>query len=241
MLSKHTEAPMNTIALTLGLSSEMGLSSRVLLEKRHGQNLILFSESRTMRQRHLRSILESLRLQRVETVFVDAAAGQGTLVSRRTNQTALETERLPELLASLRSGYEHPNPDAAAVQPEKALLIHAPQNLKDLRCDPIQAIGSPSGNATASDFEWLLRHGPSVGLHCIILTERPGQFMYAIDPRSRLLELFDIRIATRMGEDEARKVMPDASAGHLGETNALLYLRNENKCIRYRPFEWVED
>lgn len=240
-LNIHAEIAADTVELAFGLSSEMGRYARVALERRHGQNLILFSESRDMRQRHLHSILESLRQQRVEVILLDAASGQSAIQSRvpcSESVAVLEPTKLPDLLAHLRSEYEYTTTSLAEERRGKTLVIHAPQNLQDLRSDPIQALGRPSANGAASDFEWLLRHGPAGGLHCILLTERPGSFVHAIDPRSKLLDLFDLRAATRMSEDEARKVLPDAGASRLGEMGALLYVRNESTCIQYRPFDW---
>lgn len=235
--------PGDPVELVLGLSSEMGRSARVTLERRHGQHLILFSENRDMRQRHLHSIIESLRKQRVETILLDAASDRGAINSRANcagSLAVIEPAKLTELLADLRAEYEQSSQGMAQEHRGKMLVIHAPQNLQELRCDPIQNLGRPSTNGAASDFDWLLRHGPALGLHCILLTERPGTFVHAIDPRGKLLDLFDLRSSTRMSEEEARKVLPDGSAARLGEIGALLYIRNESIYLRYRPFDWSE-
>jgi len=244
--SGHTcdaESSGDTIELVLGVSSEMGRSARIHLENRHGQNLILFSDNREMRHRHLHSILESIKTQGVETILVDAAVGGSAIASRQTDhRTAnfMDQSKLAELLVRLRAelgqGGRHPSAEFLG----KILILHSPQNLPELRSDPIQALGNSAGNSAAADFEWLLRHGPALGMHCILLAERPSSLIHAIDPRSRLLELFDLRIATRMAEDESRKAMPDAGAARLGEMDALLYYRSENACMKFRPFEWFD-
>lgn len=229
------------MGLELGTSSEMGISPRIELEPREGQNLILFSQDEDMRLWHLRSVLECLRPQRVETILVDASRKSETDKlspgSGRAQHSCVKVVDLPALLARLRNDCENAL-DSGTLPNKKLLIIYGPQNVESLRLDPIQAATNPRGAATANDLDFLLKVGPELGLHFVLVANRPDSFRQSIDPRGKLIDRFDLRASTRLPVDDARHVFPDAKAAKLGSDSGILYRLDRNESMGYRPYEW---
>lgn len=231
------------VEILLGLSSELGLAASVCLERRSGQNLVVFSESPRIRAMHLLSIAESLRLLVAETVFVDAAVGSGAITCHSESLESLDrldSSDLPRLLARLRCDCEEPDAGTSVKPDARLIIIHFPHSIPALCAAPLQLARNPPGTGTASDFEWLLRHGPASGIHFILIEDRPGSFSHGIDPRGKLIDLIDLRAATRLSEAEARKVFPDAKAARLDNASGIFHSRTSGTSLKYRPFEWPQ-
>jgi len=239
-IAQHTFPTHGDIELLLGGSLEMGRNALICLQQRHGQNVMIFAEKPELRVRQAQSVLACLERQSIQAMLIDASPERAGISKdlRIPQKTEFFTSvDAYSAITRLRENFEHIAQENYPLI-RQVVVIHAPNLLSDLRIDPLLAMGRTVDQTVATDFEWLLRHGPTLGLHFVLISERPSTFFYAIDPRAKLLDLFDHRAGTRMPEDDARRIFPDAKASKLSDEHAIMYQRHANECLKFRPFAW---
>lgn len=85
----------------------------------------------------------------------------------------------------------------------------------------------------------IIKDGPNKGIHSIIQIDSMDSFGGKIF-EDRLLPDFSQRVATQMNSDNSRKLLGNEKAMKLGNNRAYYFWDNENKLIKFKPFELPE-
>lgn len=98
---------------------------------------------------------------------------------------------------------------------------------------------SDEGNLLA----YILKEGADVGVYSLIQVDTMDNFAKNLD--DNLLKEFSQRIASQMNPDNSVKVIGNQKAAKLGSNRAWYYDDNENKMIKFKPYElptfsWVD-
>ncbi len=85
----------------------------------------------------------------------------------------------------------------------------------------------------------IIKDGSNKGIHSIIQIDSMDSFGEKIFEH-RLLSDFSQRVATQMNSDNSRKLLGNEKAMKLGNNRAYYFWDNENKLIKFKPFELPE-
>ena len=81
----------------------------------------------------------------------------------------------------------------------------------------------------------ILRDGPGVGVHVVVVADTASSLQRCIDRGS--MREFDLRVLMQMGVNDSSALIDSPAANRLGAERALLFSEERGTVERFRPFE----
>ena len=252
--------PVFPCGAAAGLSGEVA----VTFPPQGGANLLIIAQDSALRKSLLVAGLTVLVAQRCaghrpEVHLVDAVPGQKSLRSV-VDRDFLElgarihgssAAQLGEVLSELLALKEQRRQAASSASSEALsphfLLLSGAHQMDALRNDPYQPGAGKAGAELHPSriFEELLRSGPDLGIHVVMVCDRFSNYSQMIDSNRRLLRAFDLRIGLQMSAEDSNVLFASAEAAHLGPRAALFHHTSQGESLKFRPFQlpdpaWVK-
>ncbi|MEM8737375.1 MAG: FtsK/SpoIIIE domain-containing protein [Planctomycetota bacterium] len=145
---------------------------------------------------------------------------------------------LAELHAELQHRIEHG--DAEGQAPSTFIAIFGLQRFRQFRKSgdgfSFSLDDDDSGVAAKPDqqLQDLLKDGPVVGLHLIVVGDRAASLDQVFDRRA--LREFDSRVMFQMSATDSAQLIDSSDANDLGPYRALLYREDRGTITRFRPY-----
>ncbi|MEM6854336.1 MAG: hypothetical protein AAF593_08005, partial [Planctomycetota bacterium] len=98
------------------------------------------------------------------------------------------------------------------------------------------SLDDDAGGASKPDEQLLdlLRDGPVVGMHLIVVADRAASIEPVFDRRA--LREFDNRVMFQMSATDSAQIIDSSEANDLGPYRALLYREDRGTITRFRPY-----
>lgn len=127
-------------------------------------------------------------------------------------------------------------------KPTQFLVINGLHRFRDLRRDEDDFGYSMSreekAKTPAQVFTELLREGPALSMHTIVVTDTLANLNRSIDRQG--LREFDLRVLLQMGNNDSSNLIDSTAASKLGMHRALLYSEETGTIEPFRPYSMLE-
>jgi DNA segregation ATPase FtsK/SpoIIIE-like protein len=146
-------------------------------------------------------------------------------------------ERICQVAGSIRSRLDGTEDDATAI----FLVVHGLQRYRVLRRseDDFSFSSSADGEAPSAkpdqELAFILREGPTVGVHVLAWCDTLGNLERALE-RSALRD-FDNRLLFQMSATDSSHLIDSPEANHLGLNRALLFSEERGVIEKLRPYD----
>ncbi|MEM9914159.1 MAG: FtsK/SpoIIIE domain-containing protein [Planctomycetota bacterium] len=146
---------------------------------------------------------------------------------------------LAEFHAELQRRIEDGAPTDTAEAPTTFIAVFGLQRFRQFRKSDDGfsfSLDDDAGGASKPDEQLLdlLRDGPVVGMHLIVVADRAASIEPVFDRRA--LREFDNRVMFQMSATDSAQIIDSSEANDLGPYRALLYREDRGTITRFRPY-----
>ena len=155
----------------------------------------------------------------------------------RTRSRWRSVRQAPELLAEIAAEVARRQEEGQDKAPPIYLLVYNLGRFRDLRKeDEFSFGGSDEGKpaSPASQFAFVLREGPAVGVHSLIWCDSYSTLSRQLDRQG--LRDFEMRVLFQMNATDSSNLMDSPDASRLGMHRAIYYDDAQGRAEKFRPY-----